>query len=164
MTAFVLFVAQHWRLSLALGVALGNFAVIEYWKYEAHSASDELAAYRTAGEAQNALTAQVIAAYKHQKELADANFEKRESDLAGELAATRVRLDAARSRGSFLPAAAPGARGDQRLCVARDVLDQGLGDIAGRLESRILAVAAKGQRGIDVAVTCRDWAAKLPAP
>lgn len=153
--------AWRWIAIFAVAAAAGWAC---YLKGEAHVQEqfDQFeAAVKAAGDKQNQLTQATIKAHQQLKELSDAEAKTREADLTAELAATRVRLDAARSSTSILPKSSPGADGNKRICAARDVFDRGYAEISGRLQERALAIAGKGQRGIDLTVICKAWGVGL---
>jgi hypothetical protein len=113
---------------------------------------------RAAGNKQNELTRQSIAAHKQLKEIADGKA--RTAAAARDAALARVRSLESGADRRLVPTAPPRAAGGDRICFAREELDRGLRDAFARLSQRALANAEEGQRGVDVAALCRDWAAK----
>jgi hypothetical protein len=151
--------AWAWRWIAILLVLIGAFAAGAA-KMHAHDQAkfDEFeAAVKEAGDKQNALTDQTIAAHKSLKEISDAEAKT----LAAERDVATVKLrdiQSAIAGVSLLPPSAVSAAGSNRICFAADILDRGLRETVARASERIIAIAQDGQRGIDIAVTCREWA------
>jgi hypothetical protein len=157
------FVVPWWGRWLAIAGILAAAAAWGAAKMHAHD-EREFDAYREevklAGDRQNELTQQITAAQAQLKEISDAEWKTKHDAAVGALAAARLRLAAGRDR-RLVPAAPSRAGGGDRLCLSRDQLDRGLREAVGRLQQRALAVAAEGQRGIDIAGTCSSWARGL---
>jgi hypothetical protein len=161
------FVVPWWGRWLAIAGILAAAAAWGAAKMHAHD-EREFDAYREevklAGDRQNELTRQVTTAQAQLKEISDAEWKTKHDAAVGALAAAQLRLDQARRDRRLVPAAPAGAGSGDRLCLSRDELDRGLREAIGRLQQRALAVAAEGQRGIDIASTCSSWARGLQGP
>ena len=120
---------------------------------------DYKAQVKAAGDRQNELTRQTIAAHQQLQEIADAHAQTAAADRDAALARVRA-LESARANSRIVPPAPAGAAGGDRICFAREELDRGLRAAFARLSEQSLANASEGQRAADVAAVCRDWALK----
>ena len=104
-------------------------------------------------------TAEVISQHKAAKEIADAQFEELHAKSNALLNAARLQLAKTRADSRIVPAKPGGTTGDKRICFSdRDELDRGIRELFIELSKGIIGIAEKGQRGVDVAVTCHNWA------
>ena len=160
MTAILAFIAQHWRLTLGLGLAAASYAAIEYWKHEAHVAEAQVMADRVAGAAQDKITQQIIKTHEQLKEAKDVQAKLLASQRDDAVARMRA-LAAASASQRIVPASTGPASSGGRVCYAADELDRGIRERVARLRARVEGVAAVGQAGVDTATICRDWAKGL---
>lgn len=154
--------AWAWRWLSILLVLVGAFAAGAAKMHEHDQAKfDEFeAAVKAAGDKQNALTEQTIAAHKTLKEISDA--EAKTAAVERDLATVKLRdIQSAVAGVSLLPPSAAGAPGSNRICFAADVLDRGLREAVARASDRLVAIAQSGQLGVDTAVVCRAWAVAI---
>jgi hypothetical protein len=150
-----------WVLAAGMAAIGGSFLYglkIGHERMEAFQSQVE-----AVGAAQNAKTAATTKAWKDLKETSDAKAQTLAADRAAALARVRALQSAAASR-SLLPAPTTGAAGSNRICFAADQLDRGLRETVARVAGRAVAIAQEGQRGIDTAVTCREWANAIVKP
>ena len=150
-----------WRwIAIAAVASAAGWACYLKGEEKVQGAFDEYkVAVKAAGDRQNELTRQTIAAHKQLQESSDAQAQA--AATARDAALARVRaLQSAAARSRIVPAAPAGAAGGDRICFAREELDRGIRAAFARLSQRSLANAEEGQRGVDVATVCRDWAAK----
>ena len=155
-----------WGRWLAIGALVAAWSGWIALKVHAHD-ERELDAYKAevkaAGDRQNAMTQQIILAHRHLKEIADA--EARTAAVERDAAALRLRdIQRAIAGVSLLPAPAPNTTGGNNICFAADELDRGLRNALAGVANRLGPIAQEGQRGVDTAVVCRDWARGLGAP
>lgn len=149
----------------------GMAAVTGVYFYGRHDGEKSLTIYQAQQEAvtaaQNAKNAQIITDHKRAKEQADETYQRDLSRLSADLDIADERLRAARTKVSqrLVPAAPAGSAGNLRICFTRETLDRELGGAINRVverhAKRNLQLAAEGQRGINVAKVCQEWAAKV---
>ena len=152
--------AWRWIAILAVGAALaftwyvkGREAVqIKFDEYQAQ--------VKAAGDRQNELTRQTIAAHKQLQESSDAQAQTAAASRDAALARVRA-LESARASIRIVPSAPTSAQGNLRICYPdRDELDRQVRGAMDEAAAEDHADSATGQTGVDVATVCRDWAAK----
>jgi len=152
--------AWRWIAIAAVAAAAGGWC----WLLGAHHVQREFDDYKEqvklAGDKQAFLTAETIKAHQALKEISDAEAQTAAAERDAAVMRVRQLVQAGRNRG-FLPAPAAGAGGSNRICFARGELDRNLGEAVGRISNRVIALAQEGQRGVDTAVVCREWAKGL---
>jgi hypothetical protein len=147
----------RWVAIAALAATWGGWCALKMHQHDEAKFEAFKAEVQAAGDKQNFETQQTIKAHQALKEISDAEANTAAAQRDAALLRVRELVRAGRDR-SFLPAPAPGAERGDRLCFAAGELDRGLRAAVERLQERTVANAAEGQRGVDAAVICRDWA------
>lgn len=154
--------AWRWIAIAAVAAAAGGWCFIEGVRHEEKIFDDYKEQVKLAGDKQNFLTQETIKAHKALQEISDAEAKTRSAERDAALLRVRILVQAGRDS-RIVPAPAAGAAGSNRICFAAEQLDRGLREALGRVQDRTLALAQAGQRGVDTAVVCRDWASALAA-
>jgi hypothetical protein len=168
MLSFLGFVIPWWGRWLTIAgvlIAAMAFGAAKMHAHDEREFDDYRERVKLAGDRQNELTRQTIAAQAQLKEQSDAEWKTKHAAAVAALADARMRLDAAGRDRRFVPAAPAAAGGAARICFPdRDELDRGIRERFARLSARIIRAAEEGQRGIDLAAVCSSWARGLQKP
>src|SRR5258708_39368168 len=158
--AFIPAWAWRWSAILAVAAAAGGACYIAGVRHEEKLFDDYKEQVKLAADKQNFLTAETIKAHKTLQELSDAQAKTAAAERDAATLRVRQLVQAGRDR-SLLSAIPPSAAGNNRVCFATDQLDRGLRQAVGAASDRLIAIAQAGQRGVDTAVTCQQWATGL---
>ena len=149
--------AWRWLAILGVGAALYGMGWLQGRHHEELIFDDYKEQVKLAADKQNFLTAETIKAHKSLQELSDAEAKTAAAERDAATLRLRQLVQAGRDR-SLLSAIPPSAAGNNRVCFATDQLDRGLRQAVGAASDRLIAIAEAGQRGVDTAVTCQQWA------
>ncbi len=149
--------AWRWIAILSVGAALYGTGWIKGKIHEEKLFDEYKSQVKAVGDRQNYLTQETIKVHKALKETSDAKAKTAAAERDAALERVRTLQSTSASR-SFLPRTSPSTASSNRVCFAADQLDRGVRQAIDRLQQRVVAGAAEGQRGVDTAVVCRDWA------
>lgn len=154
----------RWAAIAALAAAWGGWCALKMHEHDEAKFEAFKAEVQAAGDRQNFRTQQTIRAHQALKEISDAEANAAAAQRDAALLRVRALQSAAAGR-RIVPAAAAGAAGGARICYAdRDELDRGIRERIDRLSARVVGIAEKGQRGVDVAQICARWAQRVQDP